>query len=182
MRRLMLLRHAKSDWAAGKGGDDHERPLSARGRKAAPRVGAYMREKGYIPNLVLCSTARRTRETLDLLLPFFSPLPKLRYGRDLYLAEWPVLLEQVRKIPKTSAALLVIGHNPGLERLAVALALQPQGGGELARAERLAEKFSTGALAVFDLAVREWRSVKPGQGRLIDFVRPKDLAADDNGE
>ena len=182
MRRLLLLRHAKSDWAAGKGGDDHERPLSARGRKAAPRIGAYMRDKGYIPNLVLCSTARRTRETLDLLMPFLSPLPKVRYGRELYLAEWPALLEQVHAVPKSSASLLVIGHNPGLERLAVALALQPQSPGEQARAERMAEKFSAGALAVFDIATRDWRVVEAGEGRLIDFVRPKDLALDENGE
>jgi phosphohistidine phosphatase len=159
--RLLLLRHAKSDWSGNLG--DHDRPLAPRGRKAAPRIGAFMRKKGYVPEAVLCSTAERTKQTLELLLPQLRADPTVRYDRALYLAEWPALL-----------AALMIGHNPGLEQLAVALTLQPQDAAERARFEALERKFPTAALAVLDFDVPLWEAVKPGTGRLRDFVRPRD--------
>jgi phosphohistidine phosphatase len=173
--RLFLLRHAKSDRAAGKHMQDFDRPLNARGRVATPRMGAYMKEKGYVPQLVLCSSAVRTQETLDLLLPFFSPAPKVRNSKTLYLAEWSTILKTVRDVPVGTQSVLVIGHNPGIERLAVALALNASGAAERARAEKLVEKYPTAALAVFDLEGNGWASLRPGSGRLLDFVRPKDL-------
>jgi phosphohistidine phosphatase len=173
--RLLLLRHAKSDWAASDESDDHERPLTARGKHAASQMGAYMRAKGYEPALVLCSTARRTKETLKLLLPHFKHAPKIGYQRTLYLAEWPVLLAAVQKMPPSASPILLIGHNPGLEHLAIALALQPKSVAERARAQRLAQKFPTAALAVLDFEGTGWRSAKPGLGQLADYVRPKDL-------
>lgn len=173
--RLLLLRHAKSDWPVSDEIDDHERPLSERGRRAAPQMADYMRAKGYEPALVLCSTARRTKETLKLLLPSFKKAPRIRYDRKLYLAEWPVLLAAVQKAPATASPLLLIGHNPGLEHLAIALALQPQTVAERGRAQRLAQKFPTAALAVIDFDATGWRSAKPGLGQLTDYVRPKDL-------
>jgi phosphohistidine phosphatase len=172
--RLLLLRHAKSDWAEAEA-DDHDRPLSERGREAAPRIGAYMRAKGYEPSAVLCSTSRRTKETLKLLQPEFKHAPKIRYLRTLYLAEWPALLATVQKAPASASPLLVIGHNPGLEQLAIALALRPKTAAEKARTERLAQKFPTGALAVLDFELPAWKQIKPGLGELTDFVRPKDL-------
>ncbi len=174
--RLLLLRHAKSDWPDSEEIDDHERPLSARGRRTAPQMGAYMRAKGYEPALVFCSTARRTKETLKLLLPSFKRAPRVRYDRKLYLAEWPVLLAVVQKAPASASPLLLIGHNPGLEHLAIALALQPKTVAEKARAQRLAHKFPTSALAVLDFDGAGWRSAKPGLGQLADYVRPKDMA------
>lgn len=180
--RLLLLRHAKSDWPTSDEKDDHERSLAARGRRAAPQIGAYMRAKGYEPALVLCSTARRTKETLELLLPYFKPAPKIRYQRTLYLAEWPVLLSAVQKAPVSASPLLLIGHNPGLEHLAIALALQPKTVAERARAQRLAQKFPTGALAVLDFEGTGWRSAKPGLGQLADYMRPKDLKAQKDDE
>jgi len=128
--RLLLLRHAKSDWSGSLG--DHDRPLAARGRKAAPRMGAVMRKKGYVPALVLCSTAERTKETLELLLPALRADPKIQYDRALYLAEWPVLLA-ILQGAAADTPLLMIGHNPGLEQLASALAVQPQDAAERAR-------------------------------------------------
>ena len=174
--RLLLLRHAKSDWAGSDEMADHERPLSARGRSAAPKIASYIRAKGYEPQLVLCSTAKRTKETLKFMLPAFKHAPKVRYSRALYLAEWPALLAAVHKAPVTSSPLLVIGHNPGLEQLAIALSLQPKNAAERVRAQRLAQKFPTGALAVLDFESADWRDVKPGHGRLTDYVRPKDIA------
>jgi phosphohistidine phosphatase len=178
--RLLLLRHAKSDWS-GKAGD-HERPLAARGRFAAPRIGAYMRKKGYEPKSVLCSTAARTRETLELVLPYFSRPPEISYDRSLYLAEWPQLLAEIRLVPADASPLLLVGHNPGLEQLAIALALQPQTAPERARAEKLAQKFPAGALAVLDVDLPDWDGLKPGLGELVDFVRPKDLGSADEDE
>jgi phosphohistidine phosphatase len=177
------LRHAKSDWSAspGKDASDHERPLAARGREAAPRMGAYMRRKVYEPCLVLCSTARRTKETVELLLPALQSAPKLRYKRELYLADWPVLLNEIHKSPPSASPLLIVGHNPGLEQLALALALHPRNAAERARAQRLAQKFPTGALAVLDFDGESWRAAKPGTGHLVDYVRPKDLGMDGDG-
>jgi len=173
MLRLLLLRHAKSDWSGKLG--DHERPLAPRGRKAASRMGAYMRARGYEPDLALCSTAVRARETLAFLLPQFSRAPRVEYDHGLYLAEPPRLLTAIRDAPQNGTALLLVGHNPGLEQLAAAL-IRPQPDATAKRREdELAEKFTTAALAVIDFDVAEWSAVAPGSGSLSDFVRPRDL-------
>ena len=172
--RLLLLRHAKSDW--GKDADDHDRPLAPRGRKATPEIARYMRSREYLPETVLCSTALRTRETLDLLLAAWRKKPDIRYERAVYLADWPVLLANLKKAPARSSPLLFVGHNPGIEQLAIALAVQPKDARERARLQRLTQKFPTAALAVFDFEITSWRDLKPGSGQLIDYVRPKDLA------
>jgi phosphohistidine phosphatase len=173
--RLLLLRHAKSDWTASAKVDDHERPLNGRGRRTAPEMGEYLRLKNYMPALVLCSTATRAKETLELILPALKSTPKVRYDRKLYLADWPQLLMAVQKAPVKISPLLLVGHNPGLEQLALALALKPQSVAERGRAQKLAQKFPTAALAVFDFEIKNWKEVKPGFGRLVDFVRPKDV-------
>ena len=138
-------------------------------------MGAYMRAKAYAPALVLCSTAERAKETLELMLPALASEPEIRYDRALYLAEWPQLLAEIHDAPNASP-LLVVGHNPGLEQLAIALALQPQNPAERSRAEKMAQKFPTAALAVLDFDIPEWGGAKPGLGRLVDFTRPKDLS------
>jgi phosphohistidine phosphatase len=178
--RLLLLRHAKSDWS-GKA-HDHARRLSARGKRTAPRIGACMRAKGYEPKLVLCSTAERTKETLELVLPALAGQPQIRYERSLYLAEWPVLLTEIRALASEVSPLMVVGHNPGLEQLAMALALQAPSAAERGRLQKLAQKFPTAALAVLDLDVVDWSGLKPGLGRLIDYVRPKDLDGGNGGD
>jgi phosphohistidine phosphatase len=178
--RLLLLRHAKSDWS-GKA-DDHARRLSARGKRTAPRIGAYMRAKCYEPKLVLCSTAERTKETLELVLPALSGQPQVRYDRSLYLAELPVLLAEIRALASEASPLMVVGHNPGLEQLAIALALQAQSAAERGRLQKLAQKFPTAALAVLDFEIVDWNGLKPGLGRLIDYVRPKDLDGGNGGD
>jgi phosphohistidine phosphatase len=178
MRRLFLLRHAKSDWSkpGGRQRDDHERSLNARGQEAAALIGRYMRKKKYQPALVLCSTATRTRETLKILLPALGASPEIRYEDTLYLAEWPRLLEAVRAAPEKASPVLLVGHNPGMEQLAAALVARPQTAAGRALAGVMAQKFPTGALAVFDFRGDSWTAVKPGAGRLKDFVRPKELA------
>jgi phosphohistidine phosphatase len=148
----------------------------------APRIGVYMRAKCYKPKLVLCSTAERTKETLELVLPAFAGKPQIRYDRLLYLAEWPVLLAEIRALANEISPLMVVGHNPGLEQLAIALALQAQGAAERGRLQKLAQKFPTAALAVLDFEIVDWSGLKPGLGRLIDYVRPKDLDAGNGGD
>lgn len=171
--RLLLLRHAKSDWSGNLG--DHDRPLAPRGRKAAPRLGAFMRKKGYVPAAVLCSTAERTKETLELLLPALRADPAVRYEQALYLAEWPALLAALQSAAVADTPLLMIAHNPGVEQLAIALTVQPQDADERARHEKLERKFPTAALAVLDFEESHWGAVKLGTGRLTDFVRPRDI-------
>ena len=134
-----------------------------------------MRDKGYQPALVLCSTAVRTKETLELILQALGSEPKTLFDRALYLADWPLLMVEIQEAPATASPLLLIGHNPGLEQLAIALALQPQGAAERERTQRLAHKFPTAALAVFDIDIAKWSELRPGTGRLIDYVRPKDM-------
>ena len=172
--RLLLLRHAKSDWSGNLG--DHDRPLAPRGRKAAPRMGAFMRKSGYVPEAVLCSTAERTRETLEFLLQALRADPAVRYDPSLYLAEWPALLAAVRDAGGAGTPLLMIGHNPGIEQLAMTLAVQPKDAAERARFENLGRKFPTAALAVLDFDESHWSAIKPGTGRLTDFIRPRDIA------
>jgi len=176
----LLLRHAKSDWS--KDSDDHDRPLSERGRKAAPEMARHMSSKGYLPEAVLCSTARRTQETLELLLAVWTKKPALHHERGIYLAEWQVLLAQLKKAPAQASPLLLVGHNPGIEQLAIALAHRPVDAMEKVRLKRLTQKFPTAALAVLDFEIASWRALKPGSGSLVDYVRPKDLGGASGGD
>jgi phosphohistidine phosphatase len=163
--RLMLLRHAKSDWSrAGLG--DHERPLNARGRKAAPKIGAYMARHALMPDLVVASTATRARDTLDLVLAAFKRAPKAAYDARLYEAEAGALLDVLKETPRGTQSLLLVGHNPGLAELA---ALLIASGNAEARA-RLTAKFPTAALAVIDFTLDEWSKLRPRSGRLDRFV------------
>lgn len=178
MLRLLLLRHAKAD-PEGKATDDHARHLIARGEDAARRMGAEMRKRGYEPALVLCSTSARTRETLEQVAGAFSRVPETRYQRGIYLAEWPALLAMVRAAPDVSP-LLLVGHNPGFEQLAVALAGTPSSKAEQKRFDSMARKFPTAALAVLDFPGSAWPEAAAGGAQLTDFVRPKDLGVEEN--
>jgi phosphohistidine phosphatase len=174
MRRLMLLRHAKSDRDTGER-DDHARPLNERGREAAALVGRYMHEMTYLPALVLCSTADRARETWKIVRSSFDGRIKVRFEEALYLAEWTRLLDRVHRTEEFSP-LLLVGHNPGMQQLAAALAATPKTAMQRKRTALMQHKFSTCTLAVFDFRTKGWASLQPGTGRLRDFVRPKDLA------
>ena len=171
--RLFLLRHAKSDWG-NKSLDDHDRPLSPRGITAAPRIAAYMRAQKYLPDLAKCSSSQRTRETLEKMVPLFEPPPEIHYSRSLYLAEPKTLLSEIRQTPNSCSALFLVGHNPGIRALALALAALREDQEE-AHKERLVEKFPTACLAVLEFSVRDWREVKPLSARLVDYMRVKDL-------
>jgi phosphohistidine phosphatase len=178
MRQLLLLRHAKSSWD-DPGLSDHARPLNARGRRAAAAMSGAMRELGLQPDLVLVSSSRRTLQTLEALTPF-DDNALIEPMDTLYLAPVSLLLEAVRKVPETVRSVLMIGHNPGLHELALALAgdVATAGGGggrgPSVAASRLAEGFPTAALAEFTIAA-PWRAVAAGGGRLVRFLLPRDL-------
>lgn len=168
MLTVLLLRHAKSRWDEP-GLDDHDRGLAPRGEKAARRIGKAIAARGWRPELVLCSTARRTRDTWELVeaaLP--QPAPELKLLKGLYLATPSALLAVIRRQPDAARTVVVVGHNPGLQGLAVALA------GRTASSE-LREKYPTGALACLEFDVASWRDVAPGGGRLVAFLRPREL-------
>jgi phosphohistidine phosphatase len=162
MRRVWLLRHAKSSWD-DPGIPDHDRPLAPRGRKAAKRMALWADENDVRPDLVLCSTALRARATLDLVLPGLGK-PATAFDDDLYHASAAGLLERLRALPDDAAAVLLVGHNPGLHDLACLLA--PPG----------PEAFPTAALADLRLAADTWPGVGPGCGRLDELLLPRSLS------
>lgn len=170
MRRLILLRHAKSDWPEGIA--DPERPLAPRGRQAAPRIGRYLALEGLIPGRILVSPARRTRETWDLVSAQMPGVPAGVSEPRIYEAGATRLLAVLRDQPDETHTLMLVGHNPGLEDLADTLV---QHGSSAAR-DAMDEKFPTGAVAVIDLPVDEWSAIVPESGRLDRFVTPRMLA------
>lgn len=175
MRRLLLLRHAKSDWSVG-GQRDIDRVLAERGRKAAALLGRYLARHGLRPDLVIVSNASRTRETWDFIAPALAKAPPVVYEPRLYEAHPKVLVEIVREAPDEAHALMLVGHNPGMQQLADQLI----GSGDLHARQSLVEKFPTAALAVIDLPVDHWRAIEPSAGRLDRFVTPKMLDGEDD--
>lgn len=170
MLTLSLLRHAKSSWSEARL-KDFERPLNERGRKAAPRMGAFMARRGLVPDLILCSSAVRARETLDLVLPRLKAAPAVVYEDALYLASSATMLKRLHKVPAEIGHAMVVGHNPGLN----SLALELLGAGAEADWEALAEKLPTGGLVVIAFDVAGWSKVKRRAGRLELFTAPKRL-------
>ncbi len=172
MRQLLLLRHAKSSWDDPRL-SDHARPLNARGRRAATAMAQVMRDLRLSPDIVLVSSARRTLQTLEALAPFEDG-PLVEPMDDVYLAPWPRLLDLLRNVPQTARSVLLIGHNPGLHDLA--MALLGAGATPTADARRLGEGYPTGALAEFSIA-SPWSGLESGGGRLVRFLAPRDLPA-----
>ncbi len=170
MLTLALLRHAKSSWD-DQPSDDFNRPLNARGRQAAPEAGQQLRELQIVPGLILCSPAKRTRETLELALPEMrlTAAPEIIFDDKLYLAPPALMLDLLKKLAANHACVLMVGHNPGMHNLADALA----GPGPEVLNEELAEKFPTAAIAVFTFNKKSWRDIGPRMGRLTAFWTPK---------
>lgn len=163
MHMLHLLRHAKSSWKDDV--EDHQRPLNRRGCEAARRLGRHLPTLAGGIDLVLCSSAARTRETLDLAFAEFAVRPRCLIEDELYLAVCDKLLQRLQRLAESDGNVLLIGHNPGLHQLAVALA-EP----ETARARTLASgKFPTAARASFMIATR-WSALAGGHQSLVDYV------------
>jgi len=172
VRRILLFRHAKSSWK-DTSLDDIDRPLAGRGRKATKAMGRYVADHDLRPAIILCSTAARTRETLERSGKALARNVPTRFEDGLYHAGPTALLDRLRRLDDTLPSAMLIGHNPGLEELASALA----GNGDAGPLASMNEKFPTGALAVFDADVEAWKDLRPGCARLERFVRPRDLVA-----
>jgi phosphohistidine phosphatase len=170
-RRLILLRHAKSAWPDVA---DAERPLAGRGRRAAPAAGRWLRKSGYVPDRVLCSTARRARETWQLAEEELGTHPRTSFEQRVYGATARELLDLARQTPSNVGTLMIVGHEPAMRDLTLDLAdAQPGDVGDDAF-ERVREKFPTAAIAVLAFT-GGWPELGTGQARLADFVLPSDL-------
>jgi phosphohistidine phosphatase len=169
MRRLILLRHAKTE-RAEPGERDRDRKLVKRGRTDVPVIGAYMVNHGLVPDLAIVSPAKRTQETWTLLAAAFAKAPRMVTDDRVYSASSEKLIGVIGETRKAQC-LLVIGHNPGLHDLAVQLIVS---GDEAAR-ERLSEKLPTSGLVVIDLPFDEWPLLHPQVGRLECFISPREI-------
>jgi phosphohistidine phosphatase len=159
VKRLLLVRHAKSSWS-DPDLSDHDRPLNGRGREAATTVGRHLRGSGLRPDLVLCSSATRTRQTLERL--GFDDAA-VAVEDQLYGASATALLSRLRAVPGDVQTLMVIAHNPGIEDLARLLG------------DHHVPKFPTAAVADLEFAIETWAEAAPGGGRVRAFVLPRDL-------
>ena len=167
MRTLYLLRHAKSSWD-DPDLEDAERPLADRGRRAAGLIGDYMRANAIEPELVICSPAVRARQTLDGLGDAVGAA-SVEIEPRLYDAHESDLLARVRRVDGEIDSVMLIGHNPSIERLALLLAAE----GDLL--DEVRAKYPTGALATLVLDAGDWSEASAGEAELAGFVKPRDL-------
>jgi phosphohistidine phosphatase len=171
MRHLYLLRHAKSSWD-DPSQPDHERPLAERGRQAVGVLGRYVEQHRIQPDLILCSSARRTRETLEGVLPGRAALVE----SDLFVAGPEQLLQRLRQVEPEVGSVLVVGHNPAMQMLTMKLA-GGESAGRPSGAEGLEEirrKLPTGALVTLSFD-SPWPELAYGSAELVDYIRPKAL-------
>ncbi len=171
MRRLMLLRHAKSDWPNGF--SDFERPLAPRGRLAAPLMGRYLRSEGLLPDLAIVSAARRTAETWDLVSGELGEVVPHSLDSRIYEAPFETILAAIHDVGPAVRTLLVVGHNPGMEELGEALI----GFGDRFAAQRMRAKYPTAGLCVLDFDIEDWTAVAERGARLDRFVTPASLGS-----
>lgn len=168
MRHILILRHAKSDWATA-GMSDFERPLAARGRHAAAAMGAFMAEACPLPDVVLCSAARRAVETWQIVARQWPEAPDAVFSDALYNAATADLFLHLQR--QTDAqTIMFVGHHPGFDGLAISLAADQQAD----PVNRMRLKYPTAALAHLTFE-GEWSDLKPETADLVRFVRPKDL-------
>ena len=165
MKRVIVMRHAKSDWDAG-APSDHARPLNRRGRKDAPRVARRLAEMGWRPDHVLSSDAQRTTETYELMAPEFEPAASAEFLADLYHAG-PVDLEgPLSRLSDQQDTVLVLGHNPGWERVVYWLTQE-------------SVELTTANAVLIECDTPTWSEVvgKAGVWEMIELIRPRQLDA-----
>ena len=169
-RQLLLLRHAKA--VIGEGLEDFDRPLAERGEKASKVIGRYMAENRLVPDLVLCSPARRTTQTWEIAAREL-PATEVQLVEDLYdFGSGGELLAVIRALGGTARRLLLVTHNPATQNLALALA----GSGDKALRRQMLDKYPTAGLAVLAFPGPDWSTTAEGEGHLDAFIRPRDLA------
>jgi phosphohistidine phosphatase len=162
MKTLLVLRHAKSSWNDS-ARDDHERPLSKRGQRDAPRIGALVREYGLIPDIVISSDAVRARQTAEAVAESARYEGEILLDQNLYMAGPADILSRLRTVRKNAATVMIVGHNPGLEELVERLTGKPQ-------------DLPTAALVHIVLPIDQWRDLRLStRGTLMGQWRPKEL-------
>ncbi len=166
MRRLLLLRHAEAGRPFAV--EDHERPLSERGQRQSAVIGKYMAKEGLVPDLIIVSTARRTQDTWLLAQAYVGADIVQRDEPRIYEAAPENILQVIKETADHVGILLLVGHNPGFERLATTLAAS----GRPSAMALLQDHFPTGSLAVIDLAVDSWDEVSASKGHLERFKKP----------
>ncbi|KFI26237.1 histidine phosphatase family protein [Haematobacter massiliensis] len=163
--RLILTRHAKSSWGDPTAAD-FDRKLNNRGQQAATDIGAWLAERGYLPQQVLCSTAMRTRQTWERMAQHLPEPKALHFVPELYHAEPAVILALLRQAEEPVVAL--IGHNPGIGEFAQRIVSDPP-------VHRDFGRYPTGATLIVDFEEDRWKDIAPRSGRTVDFVTPRDL-------
>lgn len=174
MKRLTLLRHAKSDWL-DRSLRDFDRPLNARGMRGAKAMGLYADEKKMTFDAVVASPAVRVTETIDHFEAAFGHTLNPDWDRRIYLASSVTLIDVLRGMPDDAGHVLMVGHNPGLEDLVFDLV--PDDGSSPLR-DVVEEKFPTAALAILDIAIDHWEELDNHQAKLVEVTRPRDLDPD----
>jgi len=170
MRTLIFLRHAKSSWALP-GVEDFDRPLNDRGIKAAPKMANWLMNAGYQPDVIMCSSAKRTRETLAHLEPTMTKEAEIIIEDDLYLASGHTLFDHTAKLDDKFKTALLLAHNPGLHEAAIsALTVADR-----ANNDELRARFPTCACAVVTLPINRWSEITTDIGDLNAYMTPKSL-------
>lgn len=168
MKQIFLLRHAKSDWS-----DpflaDHDRPLNKRGRSAAHNIGKYLKLKNIQPDLITCSSAVRTQETLACFQEKAELTSHIKYDSILYGASADQILAVIQCQPPEVSSLMIIGHNPGIEDIALNLT----GTDPSNQLPNIYDKVPTGSLITYEFGVNSWAHISLKSGTLTSFVRPK---------
>lgn len=172
MRKLVILRHAKSSWSMP-GMDDFDRPLNERGTRDTPRMAKWLKEQHLIPQQVLCSPAVRTTETLALLCDTIAMEPPTHFDDALYLASSDTILKKVSQLPDDAEVAMVVAHNPGLHDTALNL-LSPI---ERSSAGDMRAAFPTAACAVISLPITHWSNIAWDIGALTSYMVPKALGS-----
>lgn len=163
--RLILIRHAKSSWDDPMA-DDHARVLNERGRASAKAIGGWLAAHDYLPDLVLCSNAARTAETLSLILPALPNKPKVQFRSGFYHASPDHMLDVLQR--QTADTVAIVAHNPGIGSLACGLVKTRPAHADFVR-------YPTAATTIIDFDVESWAQVRPGQGVVADFTTPRAL-------
>jgi len=170
MKKVILLRHAKSSWE-DPDIEDHDRPLNRRGKTAAPVIAQWLAHRKHLPDTVLCSSAKRTRQTLKRMAKVVETLPEPVIERELYHAPPQAMRDRLAKLPSDCDTVMIVGHQPGLGSLARKLA----NGKVRRRCARAFEHFPTAAAGVLAFDIDDWSELDYHRGDFIDFAKPKEL-------
>jgi len=175
MKRLLLLRHAQTEQANKDTPADSERQLTEQGQKDATKIGRALADRNYSADLIVCSPSRRTRQTLELATSQWRSTAKVEFVDAIYAASAQRLVKVIHALPDSAAAVLMIGHNPGMEDCLALLTPREQTPVDANGKGTPHRDFPTAALALLDFTVAKWPEILAHSGVLAEFIRPKNL-------